>query len=175
MNTDDDFKKKGYHSKSEMKRVEMNGPREWFIGWPDGENLEEVHNDLGGGVRVIEYSAYEKLRADYERQLTEYRESYDEGYKKLRTERDELRTEIFEWQSLEHNKEIIALQLQFTNSNWPHEKKLHELLASEIARAEKLAGAILDTVPGHGHRWADEQRDCILCAALAEWAKGEGG
>lgn len=91
-------------------------PREWFIGWPDGENLEEVHDANSGGVHVIEYSAFDRMRRDRDEWEAKYKasewvrkDSALRTYDGLVQERDQLKREL-ERQEREGHKDCVRIE-----------------------------------------------------------------
>jgi hypothetical protein len=123
-------------------------PREWFIGWPDGENLEEVHDANSGGVHVIERSAL----AFKEAELAGCQEANED----LRQALTAAEREIARMDALAHE--------------W--QTKFGEAMAElESARGEieRLAGALekCRIIKVDGHTFESE----VARAALAEYDK----
>lgn len=101
MSTPDDSRP---HSKSEMRRLDAQKPREWrYVG--------KFISQQGSQYAIIEGPEF----GEHKVRLVE-RSEYD----RVCAERDELK-----------------LQLQFTNSGWPHEKKLHEEIAQLKAERDE--------------------------------------
>lgn len=98
-------------------------------------------DNLTEAERIL-FHAHDPSQSEVQKLLTtiaELRGDLETDHSALKSKLTEKDTEL---DQLREKCEAQAIQLQFTNSNWPHEKKLHEELTKLRARNERLTAAL---------------------------------